>query len=338
MTDGARAEEAEGADPTPAPAPTPARKRFWPALRILISIALLAAVFSQVDIGPGIELLRRARVEFIILTILVGIGGRFFAAFRWHLLLRAMGRAVSYLSLVRLTFIGMFLSFMPAGTIALEIGRVYGLNRETSDLASSFASVFVERLFGLAALMILALAGLALAPPGVPEVVGRLAWLGFGLLALGSIALMNERLRAIPRGLLNTFGLETVRHRLDNVYRCLDDMKDRPGLLLWSAVAALLNTTFRILPAFLLAHALGIDVTIIQLWIIVPIIVLAAQIPIAVGGLGVREVGFVALLGVIGVPASEAVALSLLLVATLLAVALPGAWFYARYGLAAPGK
>lgn len=336
MTDGARA-DTDQADSESRSA-RPLRRRIWPALRVIISVALLAAVFSQVDIGPGIELLRRARVEFIVLTILVGIVGRFFAAFRWHLLLRAMDRQVSYLSLVRLTFIGMFLSFMPAGTIALEIGRVYGLNRETSDLASSFASVFVERLLGLAALMVLALAGLALAPPGVPPILGRLAWLGFGLLALGSVALMSERLRGIPRRLLSAFGLDAVRGRLDNVYRCLDEMSDRPGLLAWSALAALLNTTFRILPAFLLAHALGIAVTIIQLWIIVPIIVLAAQIPIAVGGLGVREVGFVALLGVIGVPASEAVALSLLLVATLLAVSLPGAWFYARYGLAAPGK
>lgn len=315
---------------------TSVRRRFWPVLRVIISVSLLAAVFSQVDIVPGIELLRRARVEFIVLAILVGIGGRFFAAFRWHLLLRAMDRTVSYLTLVRLTFIGMFLSFMPAGTIALEIGRVYGLNRETSDLASSFASVFVERLLGLGALMILALAGLALAPPGVPPVLGRLAWLGFALLAAGSFALMNPHLRTIPRGALSAFGLESVNRRLDGVYRCLDEMKGRLKLLLWSAVAALANTAFRILPAFLLAHALGIEVSIIQLWIIVPIIVLAAQVPIAVGGLGVREVGFVALLGVIGVPASEAVALSLLLVATILVVSLPGAWFYARYGLTAP--
>lgn len=321
----------------PATRPEQPWRRWWPAVRLVVSAALLAIVFARVDLGSGLERMRRADAGLIVLTLAIGILGRFFAGFRWYLLLRAMGRHVSYLSLVRLTFIGMFLSFLPAGSLAVEIGRIYGLERETDDLAASFASVLVERVLGFAALVLLALTGLALAPPGVPPLLGRLAWVGFALVAAGSIAAMSVSARRLLGRLLSGVGLAPVAVRLDKVYDRLDRMKGEPALFAWSVVAAILNTAFRILPAFLLALALGIDVTIVQLTIIVPIIVFASQVPISVGGLGVREVGFVALLGVIGVPATEAVALSLLLVATILLVSLPGAWFYARYGLSAPG-
>lgn len=309
------------------------RRSRAPVARIVLSFALLAVVFNRIDWTRAWDILSGARLELILLTILIGWLGRGFAALRWYILVRGMSRQVSYASLLRLTFIGMFFQFLPAGSIAVEASRIYGMSRATSDLAASFASVFVERIFGLGALIIVALVGLAIAPPGVPPVLGQFAWMGFVFVVIVSMAAMSAVIRGILERLLSAMRLGAANQRLARVFECLDELKSRPDMLLLSVVVALLNTTFRILPAFLLALALGIDVSLAQLFVIVPIIVLAAQIPISAGGLGVREVGFVALLSLIGVPASEAVVLSLLLVATIFVVSLPGAWFYARGGL-----
>lgn len=311
-------------------------RRWWPRIRLLISLGLLGLVLSRIDVSRAIAVLSSARLELIAFVILFGIAGRFFAALRWYILTRAMDSDASYRRLVRLTFIGMFLNFLPAGSIAVEVGRVYGLSRTTDDLAGSFASVLVERIFGFVALVLVGLVGLAFAPPGVPPVLTELAWLGFVLIAAVAWAVMSMTLREALDGLLQKIGLDPARDRLAKLYRRLDTMRSRPGLLAWSMVAALFNTSFRIVPAWLIAIALGIDVSLPQLFVIVPIIYLAAQIPISVAGLGVREVGWVALLGVIGVPASDAVLLSLLLVAVVFCVSLPGAWMYARHGLQDP--
>lgn len=309
---------------------------WWPWVRLAISLALLGIVVSRIELDRATEVLGAARLELIGLAFLFVLGGRFFAAFRWYILIRAMNADAPYLGLVRLTFIGMFLQFLPAGSIALEVGRVYGLSRTTADLAGSFASVLMERIFGLAALVVVALVGLAFAPPGVPPSLAVLAWIGFALIMATVWGMMDPAVRRAADRLLGTVRLDAVASRLRKLYDRLDEMRSSPGLVGWSAIAALFNTSFRIVPAWLIAVALGVPVSLAQLFIIVPMIYLAAQIPISVGGLGVREVGWVALLGVIGVPASDAVVLSLLLVAIGFLVSLPGAWLYARHGLDDP--
>ena len=50
----------------------------------------------------------------------------------------------------------------------------------------------------------------------------------------------------------------------------------------------------------------------------------------------IRVLISVGLLGVVGVRASDAVVMSLVIVALIFLTSLPGAWYYARYGLATP--
>lgn len=315
-----------------------AARRWWPRLRIVVSLGLLAVVVSGLDLDRAAEVLSSARLELLALAVAVGLAGRFFAAFRWHILIRAMGRDAPYADLVRLTFIGMFLQFFPAGAIALEVGRVYGLNRAMPDLAGSLASVLAERVFGFAALVALALVGLAFAPEGVPDLLLTMAWVVFLSLAVSGVAAMSETCRGLADRMLAAVGLGALSERLRKLYDRLDTMRGNRVLMSWSAAAALFNTIFRILPAFLVAQALGVDVTLLELFIIIPIIVFAQQVPISVGGLGVREVGWVALLGAVGVPTPDAVLMSLVLVAVIFTVALPGAWLYARHGLDVPDR
>lgn len=308
----------------------------WPLVRLLVSAVLLGLIVAQLDPARAVEILASAHVLVLVLALLVGYAGRFTAAFRWWILLRAMNTHVPYVGVVRLSFIGMFMHFVPAGSIASEVARVYGINRTTSDLAGSFASVLVDRLFGLGALVLVGLLGLAFAPPGVPPILSDLAWLGFGGVFATGYVMMNPAARRILDRLLSGIRLEPVRSRLSKVYSRLDQMRSSSALMGWSVIASLVNTGFRILPTWLVAMALSIDVSLMHLFIIIPLIYLAAQIPISVGGLGVQEVGWVALLRVVGVPTSDAVLMSLVLAAMIFVVSLPGAWLYIRHGLDVP--
>lgn len=310
--------------------------RWWPLLRLLVSGVLISLILSRLDLARAAEILASAHILLLVLAVLVSGAGRFVAAFRWWIFLRAMQTDVPYRGVLRLSFIGMFLHFLPAGSVASEVARVYGMNRTTSDLAGSFASVLVDRMFGLGALILVGLVGLAFAPPGVPPLLGDLAWIGFVVVLAGGYVMMNPVARSVLDGLLARIRLEPVRVRLEKVYVRLDQMRSSSALMGWSVVAALVNTAFRILPAWFVAMALSIDVSLSQLFIIIPLIYLAAQIPISVGGLGVREVGWVALLRVIDVPASDAIVMSLLLAAKIFVVSLPGAWLYVRHGLDVP--
>src|SRR3546814_3733401 len=97
-------------------------------------------------------------------------------------------------------------------------------------------------------------------------------------------------------------------------------------------VAAICFQLFRVLQVVAAAWALGLDFPIAHFFIFVPIVNLLTQIPLTVGGLGLREAGFVSLFGVVGMNAESALALSLLVYAMSVAATLPGAWFFLRRG------
>ena len=78
----------------------------------------------------------------------------------------------------------------------------------------------------------------------------------------------------------------------------------------------------------LIALAMGLDVSWSYLAVVVPLVALLTLLPVSINGMGLREVGLVALLGPVGVPAASAVTLSLLQFGAAFAASLLGAGFY----------
>jgi hypothetical protein len=75
---------------------------------------------------------------------------------------------------------------------------------------------------------------------------------------------------------------------------------------------------------FLLADALGVRVSLMNCIFLVPLVMLTTLIPISIAGWGVREGAMVVAFGLIQVPRSDALAVSVLFGAMLLATSLPG--------------
>jgi len=301
--------------------------------RLALSGLLLAVVFASIDLPSTFEALRSVRPDYFLAAIAISIFGRFYAALRWYVLLHGRSVEITYGRIVKLTFVSTFLGFLLPGTVGTEIARVYSLSRATSDLALSLSSVVVERALTSGALIIYALVALMLAPPGLPAAVAGFAWAAFAILVVGGIALMNRRARGIGDWILGPSWLSPVRLRLAKFYRALDAYKQQRRTIAWSLAAAAVSPLFRIVPFVLGVWALELEISIMHVLIFVPIIVFVAQLPISLGGLGVREVSFVTLLGSIGVQAEYAVALSLLIYFIAVVSNLPGAYFYTREGL-----
>lgn len=301
--------------------------------RFLLSASLLTAVLVQIDFAQTLQVLHDIRVDLALAVLAVGLAGRAYAALRWYLLLHGKNPEVTFWRTLKLTFVSTFAGFLLPGTVGVEATRIYGLSKTTSDVALALASVMVERVFAAAALIALALVALAMSPPGLPPELSQAAWFGIIVLAAGTAAIMTRRVRRLTVLVVSAARLSPVRDRLVRFYDCLDAYSKQPQLLIWSFVAAAISPTFRIVPVIIGAWALGIDISVTYIVIFVPIIVFAAQLPISIGGLGVREIGFVSLFGLVGVPAEIAVALSLLLYAAAVIGSLPGAWFYVREGM-----
>jgi uncharacterized protein (TIRG00374 family) len=304
--------------------------RFMPLLRVTISVVLLAALLSHIDFTHVVEVVSHARADLLVLAVLLTAASVALSAYRWHMLLHEKIATVRYRNVLRIILVSGFLGAFTPGSVGAEILRIYGLTRRTGDLAHAFTSVLVERFIALVALALLVLLGLTASPPGIPEQVADMAWVGVAGLVAGYAALMHSRSRAVIDLILGAAWLAPIRSRLRKLYACLDSYKRQPTLMLLAMAVGIGFQLTRVAIVAVGGWALGQHVTLTHYIIIVPITMFVSLLPISIAGLGVREAAYVYLFGLVGVAPETAFALSLLVFIIGILLTLPGAWLYAK--------
>ena len=102
------------------------------------------------------------------------------------------------------------------------------------------------------------------------------------------------------------------------------------GLILLIALIGHVNLALLV---WVLGLGLALPVTLTDCLVLVPPVVLVATLPISIAGWGAREVAMITLFGLIGIPATQATALSVLFGLSTLLIALPGGllWLLERH-------
>ena len=108
------------------------------------------------------------------------------------------------------------------------------LSKLTSDLALTFSSLLVERVLAMVALFILVLLGLLVAPPGLPAILGYIAWAGLLFVALGSLVIMHPKSRLVINSLLAGDLVAPIRRRFTKLFNCLDTYANQGWTMIYS--------------------------------------------------------------------------------------------------------
>jgi uncharacterized protein (TIRG00374 family) len=127
----------------------------WNAIIVAaLTLGLLWWFFRSVNVGEVWAAILRARVGFVVAAVLVTLQTYVVRAWRWQALLLPIGRA-SFRNSFRTTVIGFTASFLLPGRIG-EVLRPYLLARaEHFNAASAFATVIIERVLDVIAVLTL---------------------------------------------------------------------------------------------------------------------------------------------------------------------------------------
>jgi hypothetical protein len=194
-----------------------------------------------------------------------------------------------------------------------DVARGLGLAGRGVPRATAAASVLADRVVGLFALALVALAGgvigLLFRPHQGPWLSATLfALLLVGILALlcrpAGIALLGKAPWLSAEG-----GLARKARRLLSAIALL---AEREGAMRKALVLSLGLSAFSTIYHWAIGRAIGITVPLVAYCVIVPAVMLFSSLPITLNGLGIREVGFVELLIAQGVARSEATVFALL--------------------------
>ena len=296
-------------------------------VRLAISVAILAVLARGIDMGLAARAIADIDLRHLALVLALVAVDRAVMAFRWILLLRASGIAISTRDATRLFLVSSFVgSFLPAG-VGADAARAYGLSREVTTGSEAVASVAVDRLLGVLSLVVMALVGvLAWTPEGRSDWRIALA-IAVAALACLSVFWANEWLRwLIPAHRQQGLFTRRVLRLTDAVSR----YRDHRGVLVHVMAWSILVQILRITQAYVLGLGLGMTVPFSYFLLFMPPALLLLLLPISVSGFGLPQGGFVVLLAPLGVPSEQAFALSTLVVLTGLAGNLPGLFLWLR--------
>lgn len=267
----------------------------------ILALALLIALIQEEGDGELFSALRRVSFSYFLLALAALLISRMFAATRWYVLLRSAGVEMSLYRAIMLMFTGNFSSnFLPT-TIGGDVVRLGGAMQLGYDRAICLASLVVDRLIGMA---------------------GMILVLPLGLIPLFSSNGIVSQSVALS-GLFQK-GVDFARRILGSFSIWLK----KPAALSGSLIATLGNQVFIYLMIYLLL--LGIDHH-VSYWLVAGMYTLTyfvTLVPISINGLGVQELSMTFLLVQLGgLTSSESATIALLTRLSFILTSLPGAYF-----------
>jgi uncharacterized protein (TIRG00374 family) len=297
------------------------KKALGSIFKIGFSLSLLALVLWHVGWGEAWESLRAAQLPYLGVALLLHVVAIPVRAYRWRILLTALGISVPLSRLTALYFVGSFFNtFLPTG-IGGDIVRIYELGRQSGQPAA-VGTVLVDRATGILMLFLMALAAL---PFGYRLISPQTTWLiaCLFLTGWGGLWLILRRDWLEKWGLLRILSkVKQIEEVYEAVHAC--GVKAISGAL---AASFALNLLL-IATNYFVGLSLGVRISIWYYLLFVPIISSLLVLPISLSGVGVREGGYIYFFAQAGVAPPQALTMSLLVYAMNLTTGCVGAVLY----------
>lgn len=299
----------------------PKRGSLLTVAKILISAILLGILFWRLPLGTLFSEYQDKLFQLLLVSAACLLAAICVGALRWWVILGAVGATQTLWKAAELTLIGHFFNQLLPTTVGGDTMRIWGVVRQGSSLSLAATTVILDRFVGLSALLVTILLGqpflfqrLEIPPSASFAIVfiivaGVLACLILPFLDhavsrfrnnritgfVSQLSATARRLLSMPRVTAKTLGLSLITHLI--------------LLYIYSYVA----------------RGLGVDLSFAAAFAIIPTVALVANLPVSIGGWGVREAGLAAAFVLMGLPADLAVLTSLIVGVANLITGLPGA-------------
>ncbi len=211
---------------------------------------------------------------------------------RWHRLVTALGLPFRFRDAIRLGFIGNVFNLVIPGAVGGDVIKAAFLCREQEKKTQAIASMVIDRALGLLGLFVLAGAVGVFAWNDAAPPVRRLIGFAWIMVACGTVGLAILFTPALYRPIGKVF---QGRGKLEVLFGELIAMaaayRERLGVVFVALGMAVLGHSMYVLCFFLASKALfGVETpTVLEHYLVVPLVLFSTAIPMPFGALGVTE-------------------------------------------------
>jgi hypothetical protein len=284
-------------------------------LRVVVTVTILSFIVLSIDAQHAWNVLRHARMDLLLLALLMQFGSTAVSAYRWQLIMHNLdfGQPLSFYW--QSYFKGMFFNQGLPTSIGGDAIRVLDVAGRGFRKRDALYGVFVDRIIGLGALMSLTLFAFVLGPDLLPVKVYRPILL---LIAAGLIGLFGASFVRRMSWLDRYPKLAILKVISSRLFQALSSHR------LQLIASSLLIPVLAMLGFFATGWALGLRYDLMIYFAIVPPALVLTVIPISIAGWGVREGALIGLFSLVGANKTTVLMMSLLYGMTLIVVSLPG--------------
>lgn len=274
--------------------------------------------------------LRDANGGYFIGALLVFFPSLLFVALRLKLVLQVHDIHLRVADTYYVNVIALFFNNVLPSSVGGEMVKAYYIFRHSNGRVASFSAVVVDRLFGLATMVIIGsfavLIGRQLASPRIISSIAVLAAVTGGI----AFVVFNRRVVDTLCSLRVPFVPPLWLDKLKEIYQAIYHYRQHRYIVGGCFLLTVLGQMAFIVTNFLLAKSLAMDIPLAFFFFFVPIIMMLGLAP-SVNGIGVREATYLFYLSEFS-SSDKALALSLLTTFFMLLVGVMGGIIYAFKG------
>jgi uncharacterized protein (TIRG00374 family) len=295
------------------------------SIRLFISLSVLLLLLYWADLDALLNSFRSISFSAVMYAFVLILVIRVVMAVRWKVLLNYYQIKASLTKLVEIMFVSNAIGHLLPSGVGADIIRVYELSKHKGSSEKVLASVFLDRVFGLISMLLVALLAAWYA-----YFSGQLGWMI--PLLVSSAVLMFPVVFFITRFLLTkNISLQSSNKLLVKISgfynRFIFALRetDIPAYGFYILILLSVLVQFiRCLVFMFIFIGLGSDIAIVHYFIFIPIVFILMLVPISIGGLGVRESALFAFFGPLGQSLATCTVSGLVFHALQLVMIIPG--------------
>ena len=275
-------------------------KRLQPILRIGVSFLLIYYLLKKANLPIIYETLKKVRVEFLGLAVLLHLAGDFLSSLQWQIVLSINQVKLSLKKLFPLYLIGAFFSSFLPTNIGGDVYKIHRLTAYKVKISQAFTSVLMARIMGLWALIF----------------VATLTFFWPPNLAISGLK-TKLLLALLWGGIILIFYLPRFLHKLNflsEIHSALASYGREKKIFIISLLVSLIAQVLGIFYCAAIAFSLKLNLSLMQIAYFSSLTIIISALPVAINGLGIREWSYVLLFHKVGLSREAALSFSLLII------------------------
>ncbi len=295
--------------------------------KVVLSVGLVWYVAARFDLRQGLAGLWNISAAGLFAIFALYYLQLFAVGLRLKEFLEVMGAKISVPRSIDATLVGYFFGQTFISFVGGDAMRVYRISQHAIPLGLTAKAVVLDRASGFASQVLLIVVALPFALPLMQDPAMRLSLVLLVTLALAGAAAVIL-VSKLPERLRRLRALDAVADVSERVLKRIGTPKGAAAFFGYSIAINLLN----IVIFFAIANSLNIALGLFSCLVLLPPVFFMSMLPISISGWGVREGAAILALGLVGIPANQALAISVTFGLGLMLISLPGGilWIVSR--------